>query len=309
MRTTFVISVLAAVFLFVWTSGVLLPALIPDDAEDTLDVITEAIADQRSAPIMAVLDPSINPGPAQNSLRSIWNGLPKGEPETISLVGSNYRTNWTFGQGDMETIRAVYRYRYEEMLIVVSVVLQRHESENDWRFTNLNVNSADEQEPVHLEFTDMSTQQYVFAAAGGISFMLSLITLTAIAFTPRIKRRIIWTIFVILSYPTFFLNWTSGEWGLRAPFIISPDIDGIAMSLLPVALFGVGIDPGYMIEPSILIVGFPFGALFFWYRMAKGGPTRRVQKPRKTAEAPAPVPDAAVVAPDRGPQSPAPGGA
>lgn len=266
-------------------SETFLEEFIAEEARPTVDASVTAIIDRDFDRLMNMAPDGATPEQAELIAEFINTNLPEGEASQIRLAGANSFTSQTMGDAANVTLSLTYLLTYEADDYRLDL---RFEKQGDarWTFNWLNISSlsgADAHERIDFNFAGMSPERKIALAAALGSFSFIVFTLIASFRIKRIKRRIIWTVLIICAYPVFQFNWSTQAWSIVAPVITSSET-ATYFNLIELSFFGAGFMDYAPLEPALVTAALPLGALFFWYRVLRGGPTRKSLTPAPTAE-------------------------
>ncbi|MED5550010.1 MAG: hypothetical protein VX529_11690 [Pseudomonadota bacterium] len=192
------------------------------------------------------------------------------------LAGAHRSHSQMNGEEGVHNQSLVYITRTETDHVKIDLFFTRADDQ-PWSLHHINAYTY--QPNPGISFTDgtMTPVRLASLAAVLANFIFIVVTLIATFRFRRIKRRILWPLFIIAGFPVFGFDWTSETWHLIAPGISSSGTS-VYFRLFEVAFFGAGfVDPS-PVEPVMLQLGVPIGAILFWYRVMRGGPTRRAEK-------------------------------
>ncbi|MEQ8406157.1 MAG: hypothetical protein RKE49_13750 [Oceanicaulis sp.] len=88
--------------------------------------------------------------------------------------------------------------------------------------------------------------------------------------TPRLKRRILWTIFIaLIGYPVFAYSTQTGAWVLQSPGVSNVD-GGVNVSFINITVLSAAWMKDMITGHHLFQVAVPVGALFFFVQKARG---------------------------------------
>lgn len=266
---TRVLVLLAALFLGGCDWDRMARSIIPEDAEPVINDVYLAVLTGEASPISGRLHPELTTEALTAFLDQTHTTLPPGIPLEYSYVSAQRRSFTTMSTGTSRTLDTVRLISWEDQHFLLRVILFA-EADEDWQINHINVVPFDPATVASVPFSAMSVSQKAFTMLGFLVPAFVLATLIASFKTPRIKRRIIWSLLILLGFPVFTMNMTSGDIWLSSPAVRENYI-----SLFSVKVFAAAYTRAGYLAPWLLSVAVPFGALLFWYRVARGGPTRK----------------------------------
>ena len=252
----------------------MLTSILPDDAKPVLAELVAAVSEHDLEPVRPYINPQIDQAALDPALQQILDVLPEGPPDEAQLTYANFNTSTTPGSGSQRTLSTVHRLTWGDQVLLLRIEMISRET-GQWIINRFSIITPDPAEAnTSPAFADLTLSHKVFGVAAILVPLFVLFTLIAMFRTPRIKRRILWTLFIVLAcYPQFAINWSTGAWWLVSPSIQTSE-SGVNFNLIGVLLFGASI-LRQGIGPWVISVCVPVGALFFWYRRMRGGPTRK----------------------------------
>ncbi len=253
----------------------LVAGIVPDDAEPVLAELLAAVSDHDLERFRPYLNPEIDPTVIDSALPQILDALPAGAPADVRLTSATLSASTAISTGSQRTLSTVHTLTWDEQILLLRLEMTSRET-GQWMIDSFRLTSpAPGEAATSPDFSELSLSHKIFGAAAILVPLFVLCTLIAMFRTPRVKRRVLWTLFIALvCYPQFAINWSSGAWWLASPAMQTSE-SGVHLSLFDFMLLGAGIAREGMFGPWIVSVCVPLGALFFWYRRARGGPTRK----------------------------------
>ncbi len=257
-------------------------SIVPDDAKPVLAELVAAVSDHDLEAFRPYLNPEIDQAAVDSTLPQILEVLPEGAPREVALTYAHLSASTTLNTGSQRTLSTVHTLTWDERVLLLRLEMTSEES-GEWMINSFRLTSPSPGEvATPPAFSELSLSHKIFGVAAIVVPLFILFTLIAMFRTPRIKRRILWTLFIVLAcYPQFAINWTTGAWWLASPAIQTSE-SGVNLNLIGFLVFGASILREGL-GPWVISVCVPIGALFFWYRRMKGGPTRKTT-PEKRME-------------------------
>jgi hypothetical protein len=265
------ILVLASLFVSACSMENFIEAFMPEDARAEFDELVEAV-DARDAEAMIAMAPADYDAELVTAqIEQMLAALPDAERTGGSLAGAHFSTRSSTNTGSASQASWVMRLDYPGESWRLEAVMVRI-GDGDWTLNGADLTRIENQPVLSAAFTSPVRAFYMLLALALPVFIL--FTLVVFFRTPMVKRRILWTVFILVGYPTVLVNWTTLDITLLSPALHSTQ-NGVVFQFLDIAFFGAGYESGMGIEPTTLTLALPIGALFFWYRRSKGGPTRK----------------------------------
>ncbi|WP_417482835.1 hypothetical protein [Maricaulis sp.] len=251
-----------------------LDRLVPDDARVTLDSVLEAVSSHDTDTLAALVNPEFDATEVATNLDAMLELLPAGPANEILLTTINSSSHTATNSSGTRTLTTLHTMNWADERFAVRTELVSVGG-GDWYIEALRLQDITAAASPPLSLAELGLSQKIM---GGLAILVSLFvlfTLVAMFRTPRIKRRILWTLFILLGcYPQFAVNWSTGVWRLVSPAIQTTDA-GIHFKFFNILLLGASVMREGFVGPWIVSVCVPAGALFFWYRRSRGGPTRK----------------------------------
>ncbi len=248
--------------------------IVPDDAKPLLAELIAAVSDHDLEAFRPHLNPEIDPAAIDSALPQILELLPEGPPQDVQLTYAYLGASATLTTGTQRTLSTVHTLTWDEQILILRLEMTSDET-GVWVIDRFNFTTpAAEEAAISPAFSELTLTHKIFGGAAILVPVFVLFTLIAMFRTPQIKRRILWTLFILLGcYPQFAINWSTGIWELVSPAMQASE-SGVNFNLIGFLVFGASIlreGAG----PWIISVCVPVGAFFFWYRRMRGGPTRK----------------------------------
>lgn len=261
--------------------------MIDAETREIVDLVTDAALAGDLEPVRPLLHPVIPAASIDGGFAEILAILPDGAPDRRSLIGYQFSNNVTVSaNGTVES-----RRRTAVVLLVYGEdkygLIQQLYAENDepLRITTLRVVLYDPAAYASPETLTRAHQIFLAAAIGVPVFVI--LTLIAMYRLKRVKRRILWTLFILLvCYPVFQLNWTTGSWQMLAPAVQRSGAI-THYQLFELSFLGGGYSRAAEVEPAFLLAAIPIGAIFFWLKLITLGIRRKPPKGVPAAPEPA----------------------
>jgi hypothetical protein len=265
--------------------GPIVKMMMDEEMEARVDAITDEVVARDMDAVLARLSPSISADAARTGITDLFNHLPEGEPESTMAISYNWRSNTSLNDGQSGSTRSatiVVRLEYETAIAYLTIGLFAAPGDdysiNTLRSNTVESGAADSSAYAPERHTIWHAVFGILAIAMPIFIIGSLIGMYRMK---RIKRRIIWTLLMLVGYPVFALNWTTGDVWLASPGVTTT-ANSWQLSLIDIKFFGAASQQ--IPETGMLVwVGVPLGALIFWIKYSTAGITR---KPPKETPAP-----------------------
>ncbi|QNL19242.1 hypothetical protein HXX25_07910 [Hyphobacterium sp. CCMP332] len=265
--------------------GPIVKMMMDEEMEARVDAITDEVVARDMDAVQSRLSPSISADAARTGLTDLFNHLPEGEPESTMAISYNWRSNTSLNDGQSGSTRSatiVVRLEYETAIAYLTIGLFAAPGD-DYSINTLRANTV---ESGAADSSAYAPERHTIwhAVFGILAFAMPLFiigSLIAMYRMKRIKRRIIWTLLMLVGYPVFALNWTTGDVWLASPGVTTT-ANSWHLSLIDIKFFGAAFEqiPG---TGMLVWVAVPLGALIFWIKYSTAGITR---KPPKETPAP-----------------------
>ena len=249
-------------------------SFIAEDIRAPMRDVLDAVQARDSDRLIAHFGPQADTDAFRAELDTFFGEIPQGrwqhEPE---VAGAHRNWSQTFGEEKQENQSIVLTTETDATPVRIDLVFTRI-GEAPWRLQNINIHAYTPNPGILGNQGDMTHARLAATALALTSLALILFTLVASFRFKRIKHRILWSLFIVVGYPAFAFDWTEQAWRLVSPSIATTG-NGWNVSLLNISFFGAGLIDNTPVEPAVISVGVPIGALLFWYRVMRGGPTRK----------------------------------
>ena len=252
-------------------------SFVAEDLRETRTSALEAVESRDTEALIRHFGDWADTEEFRGRLDAFLAGMPAGEwLDTPELAGAHRSRSQVVGGQPLDNQSLVYITRTGAEHVRIDLTFTRT-GDQPWALHHVNAYAF--QPNPGISFTDgtMTPVRLASLAAVLANFTFVMITLIATFRFRRIKRRILWPLFIIAGFPVFGFNWTSEAWYLVAPGISSSEA-GVYFRFLEITFFGASFVDASPVAPVILELGVPIGAILFWYRVMRGGPTRKAEK-------------------------------
>lgn len=280
MRIQLLIATIAAFCLAGCDVDDLVELAVPENAKERVESGRDAVLQRDLEGLRSVTAAAATDEEITTLIEFIDSVLPQDEPDEVRLAGLNSRGLTTTSSGRSATLSLTYTLDYSGELYRLDMRFEQI-GESPWYLTWIHTTAAELHTPMSFDLEDLSIGQTL--AIAGLFAVPGFILLTFVAsfLFRRVKRRILWTLFILAgAYPVFSFNWTTQTWTMISPMISTTD--GAAnFEFFGFKLLGAGFENYTPLQPAIIELAIPIGALLFWYRVMRGGPTRKAETERR----------------------------
>jgi len=246
---------------------------IPEDSRDEIEVVLGAIENRNTEAILELLDETEDRAQWEDVFPSIWDYAPDSTLQNSMLLGSYLNTFTRSGYETSKTLRLQYKLEYESKNLLLILVFVK-QGEEDWQINGFRLNEIIPQQSLHFNFGEMSQNQQVAIGLGiGIPIFIILTLIASFRFK-KVKRRILWTLFILIGTPVWAFNWSTETWSYSGPGLIQTEAI-FNFQIFKFLLLGASFLKSGISQPWVIGIALPLGALLFWYRVFRGGPTRK----------------------------------
>ncbi|MGX6646993.1 hypothetical protein ACWCOP_03490 [Maricaulaceae bacterium MS644] len=309
------VSNTAARLLAILIAGLLLSA-----CEDAMDTMVRTIADDEAialsdltvdtllarddAGLRTLLHSEAAPLFTDETLAQMFDYLPADPPSSQTALRANWSTVGLGGNGSERRFDIIYRLDFSgpeseagrKEFIKVGLFAQ---GDAPLQLVELRVFPAPA--PIYSNPGEWPAGFWIGLVLTPATALFCLAALVSVWRTPRVKRRIWWSLFIVfIGYPIFGFSTQTGGWGLVAPDVT--ENGGLHFQLFQFALMSAS----WMHEPltghHVFHVAVPVGALLFFVQKTRGRLALKAQKgEQNTDDTP---PDAGPPHPPSNPVSP-----
>jgi hypothetical protein len=259
MRTSLVIVsgylLLLFISLFVSTNMItfqrVMDAVLSTNAKE-IALSKQYITDLREKQFNSVterLSPALKNYQSELALLKISDLFPNEKPMSTTLVGfsKNVTTNLT-------TITSIFQYKYPHKWITAGVVLEKNGDSTNIKGVSIIPSDYSLEDRNSFNLYGKNPSQYLFLLVTLIVSVIIIIALTLCIPNSIVKRRWLWTVFILTGVGTVALNWTDGT------FQILP---------LHIQILGVGVYKFSPYNALIVYASIPIGAIVFLFHWLK----------------------------------------
>jgi hypothetical protein len=240
--------------------------LAPDDVKAFVAETERLVMAGDAAGLRAISTPESAAATADETVAQIKALFPPGEAprETrwLNYAASVAATT----NGTSNRIEVVRQLDFAESSAIFTQRVAR--TEEGLRLSGLHVTvlTAEQIAAARFTFEGKSAAHYlVFASLVGLP-LFSLAAIVAVWRTPRLKRRVLWTLFCLIGVGSLQFNWATGELstGLVTQTQAGFEFNILQVHLLSSSFLKVGLGPW------VATLAFPLGAVLFWIQKARG---------------------------------------
>jgi hypothetical protein len=240
---------------------------VPRDDDTFARQFVEFVRTKRYEQAKAMLSTEIR-GQANTELQKMQPVVDHGEAKSFETIGcfTNYFTPW--GGKTMKKVALTYQLHFSDAWALVEVVVQ---SSTDGRYVaGAHFSSIPDSLEVLNRFTfeNKTPIHYLFFAACVLIPIFILATII-ICIRSRVRRRWLWTVFILFGLMQFQLNWTNGQISVHP----------IGFLVLGAAYFRAG-----LYAPLTLSFGIPLGGMIFLLLKSKLPRKDRPPRPNKGSD-------------------------
>lgn len=278
MRHVFVLLLIcAAIGLGSCSRSGLYERFIAEDLRNDVQEVVTAIEHRDTDRLVQAFGPQAETEAFRARLEAFYPEMPPGDWVSEPSVAGAHR-NWsqTMGQDERNTQSVVLTTETLDSSIRIDLIFYKT-GDAPWYLQNMNVYEFEAHSGIFgLSVSDLSPGRSLALALALTSFGLITFTFIASFFFKKLKRRILWPLFILVGYPQFVFNWTTEAWTLTSPTLRVTE-NGFNLNVFNISIFGAGFVDNSPVEPALLSIGLPIGALLFWWRVSRGGPPRKAE--------------------------------
>ncbi|GAA0525653.1 hypothetical protein FHS83_001964 [Rhizomicrobium palustre] len=207
----------------------------------------ENLRQRKFAPVAAAFDPAVTAAKVPGALERVAQLFPQEEPKRLNLVSSTWEARSNDG---IKTYVFLYEYTFREKSLLAQIKLYR----KDGKLSVYGLYVQPEAVPLSqrnaLTLAGKSPAHFIFTGVALALYLFWLISVYACLFTPIAKRKWLWVIFVLISFGSISMNWTTGALSWTV----------FSMGVSAMRFFTSGFMP-WMVQISL-----PLGAILFWLK-------------------------------------------
>ncbi len=244
--------------------------LLPDEAEiqmvNIIDAITrqdlEFIKDQGSEEFNAVDN-------IEEGFEAIFKYIVPGDVLETKLVNAHINYNNPAGRPSVTFYTGQYERTYDAGVNLYTIVMVKKEGQQCCKLQNVNIRKFDVSPSEATKFTlkNKSIKHYSVLALAFIVPLFIVFTLVKCIRTKGLKRKWLWIIFILFGMYGITFNWYNGD--LTMSFLEKRADGGVTFNFISLNLLGVGVAKTGPLSPWIFDIGFPLGAVLFWFKLRK----------------------------------------
>lgn len=208
---------------------------------------------------------------AEAAMTEFFSIVPNETPDSITFAQFNTNHSSFNGQPVVVDHNIVLVMEFPDQRAQLSLWL-RNEDDHP---RLLHVNIAPIEDKAIESASDFSAADWIALCLVPVTAVFVLITLITAILTRRLKRRILWSVFIVLvGYPVFGYLTTSQSWSLLAP-AVTPTGNSVNFQLIKLTLFSASWETSTFTGHHAVNIAVPFGAMLFWLQRVRGKLARK----------------------------------
>ncbi len=249
-----------------------------EDATEVADAAIEALIANEEDAVRELIHSDLQSYFNSDDIQRVFEQVPDQQPQSLTLAAVSVQTSDIALLGGSQTItNMTYVATYDADTVgigraSITIRTQQGSDDRDWliflNFTDTTIN-------VNAEPTIMTP--VVTGLAIGLAAFTAISLLAAI-FTPRLKRRILWSVFIALVGSPVFSFVIPGEtWQFVGPGVITNG-SMVKLQLFEIRLFSASYLVNAISGFTQIELAVPVGAILFWAQRLRGKLSRKPQE-------------------------------
>lgn len=223
----------------------LVPKVEAQFAHDYLQKLCERSFDH----VKEHLDPALAAQVTDHKLEEVAGYFPSGKLLSTALIGSQTNVVNSVWHGNFS-----FEYQFEGGWSVANVVLKRIGEELSVHGFNVYRTQASQRDINRFAFQGKSPWHYAILALSVAIPLFIVATLIVCVRTPIARKKWLWVLFILGGIGSISINWTTGA---------------LEFKLLQYLVLGGSAMAASEYAPWVITVGFPLGAIIFWFKRRK----------------------------------------
>lgn len=221
--------------------------MLPKQQVAQAEQMLELLTNKDFVALKAQFDPEFVGPTFDSDLQNMRALLPDGKPLSTKTVGSftqQFNNEWT-------SYNISFEQQFPDRWALVAVQLR--EKNGALKLIGMNVKPLAQslESAAAFNFAGKGAAHYLVLALAVLVPVFVVFTLVVCYRTPMAKRKWLWMLFIAFGVTRLVFDWSTGGWGWQP---------------LGFNLLGAGFVRAGPYAPYILSLGFPLGALVFWFR-------------------------------------------
>ncbi len=199
---------------------------------------------------------------------AIFEYIFSGEATETKLVDAQINFKKSLNETSVTYYTGVYERIYKEGTNIYTIILLKNKNDACCNLLNVNVKQFDvsPSEVTKFTFKDKGFKHYIVFALALITPLFIIFMLVKCVRTKGLKRKWLWVIFILVGMYGITFNWYNGD--LAAAFISKTD-GGVTFNFINLYVLGTSVTKTGPMAPWIFEIGFPLGAVLFWFKARK----------------------------------------
>ena len=265
-------------FLFLALAGILLAAcslpemaakILPDDVESQMEEVIDAVIAHDFDTIKANGSDDFNAVEnLEEGFNEIFEYIFTGEVESRKLVNAKFNSSSSLGSSSVTYYTGQYEINYADGSNIYTIVLVKNGDGQCCALQNVNVKkfSSSPSDMTKFTFKDKGMKHYFVLTLAILIPVFIIITLVKCARIKGLKRKWLWILFILVGVYGITFNWHTGQFGMS---FFSKTETGVHFSFINFQILGAGFTKSGLLAPWMFEIGFPLGAVIFWFKSKK----------------------------------------
>lgn len=264
-------------------------------AEETIYALLAKDEDR----LRAMVHPVAQDAFTSETIEQIFTYLPDAPDAQRYLMQSHWNSFTTPGEETTQSFDTVFRLDFDTSGGAVSrgefFEIQLF-ARGDEPLQVTRVNIVPTPEPVYDGLAEWPVSFWIAVILAPLTALFCIAAIVAVWRTKQLKRRVLWTLFILLiGYPVFAFTTTTGDWMLWSPGIQGSD-GFVRLNIFNFKVLSAAWIQDMFTGHHVIQVAMPIGAVLFFIQKARGKLVLKPAKGRSEADGrePAPPSDPAV---------------
>ncbi len=201
-------------------------------------------------------------------INEIFEFIIEGKANEIKLITANNQYSKSLGTVSVTFYTGQYEVNYPDGSNIYTILLVKKGESPCCSLQNIKVNKYDSP-PIDLTkftFKGKGFMHYIVLFLTILIPIFIVINLVKCVRTKNLKRKWLWFLFILVGIYGVTFNWYTGQIGMS---LITKTETGIHINFINFNILGAGVTKSGPFEPWLFELGFPLGAIIFWFKSKK----------------------------------------
>lgn len=244
--------------------------ILPDEVERQMGQVIEAVTERDIDAIKAMGSEEFKAlDNLEEGFKQVFEQIVSGDAVETKLVNAQVKSQKSLVEDGITIYSAQYERIYEDGTNLYTIVMVKQGEDECCALHAVNLKTFKTSPSASVEFSFKGKGMKHFAVLGlAITVPVFIIfMLIKCVRTKDLQRKWLWFIFILVGLYGVVFNWNTGD--LSMSLLSRPEGGGVTINFIDFKILGASIEKTGAYAPWILEVGFPLGAVIFWFKARK----------------------------------------